>query len=263
MGFNKISNYVDIYGFRPRLFIGGYAKYGTVVGVITTVITYLFLTFIFFYYLIQMVTQQNLTAISSTRTSTTDDFIEINKDNFFFAFALEDKNYNLYIDEGIYYPEIHYKRGIRNSKGQFDYSNAIKFELDRCNYSYFGIDYNKSLINYPLNNLYCLNDLNHTIKGSFSDDEYSFITLKIYKCKNNTNRICKDEKNISDHLDGAIFTIQYQDSIFDPNNFSYPFKPIMGDFMTTVSQKYYKDIYIYLKKFSLISDKGIIFENKM
>ena len=33
--------------------------------------------------------------------------------------------------------------------------------------------------------------------------------------------------------------------------------------MTTISQKYFKELYVYIKKFSLTTDKGLIFENKI
>ena len=263
MVFQEIYNIIDVYGFSPKLFIGSYSKYGTIVGVIATIITYLFLIIIFFYYMFQLFSKRSLITISSTRAANSKDFIKINKNNFFFAFALEDNNYSLYIDEEIYYPEIYYKRGVRNSDGQFDYSDAIKFELDRCNTSYFGDNFENIIKNYSLNNMYCIKNLNHEIKGAFSDEEYSFITLKLYTCKNNTEkRNCKNESEINKYLDGAIFTIQYQDYIFNPNNYSYPFKPIVGDFLTTVSQKYFKELYIYLKEYSLTSDKGLIFEDK-
>ena len=264
MSLHNIFNIIDIYGYNPELFIGGYSKYGTIVGVITTIITYLFLIFIFFYYLFQLFVQKSFITISSTRTAILNqDEIKMNKNNFYFAFALEDKFYNLYVDEQIYYPEIYFKRGIRNEQHQFDYSNAIKFDFDRCNSSYFGNNYENILKNYSLDNMYCIKDLNQEIYGTFSDNEYSFIVLKLYTCKNNSERNnCKSESEISDYLDGAIFTIQYQDYIFDPKNYSYPFKPIIGDFLTTVSQKYFKELYIYLKKYIFTSDNGLIFENK-
>ena len=264
MSLHNIFNIIDIYGYNPELFIGGYSKYGTIVGVITTIITYLFLIFIFFYYLFQLFVQKSFITISSTRTAILNqDEIKMNKNNFYFAFALEDKFYNLYVDEQIYYPEIYFKRGIRNEQHQFDYSNAIKFDFGRCNSSYFGNNYENILKNYSLDNMYCIKDLNQEIYGTFSDNEYSFIVLKLYTCKNNSERNnCKSESEISDYLDGAIFTIQYQDYIFDPKNYSYPFKPIIGDFLTTVSQKYFKELYIYLKKYVFTSDNGLIFENK-
>ena len=264
MSLHNIFNIIDIYGYNPELFIGGYSKYGTIVGVITTIITYLFLIFIFFYYLFQLFVQKSFITISSTRTAILNqDEIKMNKNNFYFAFALEDKFYNLYVDEQIYYPEIYFKRGIRNEQHQFDYSNAIKFDFGRCNSSYFGNNYENILKNYSLDNMYCIKDLNQEIYGTFSDNEYSFIVLKLYTCKNNSERNnCKSESEISDYLDGAIFTIQYQDYIFDPKNYRYPFKPIIGDFLTTVSQKYFKELYIYLKKYIFTSDNGLIFENK-
>ena len=264
MSFKYFFNLMDIYGYTPRLFIDGYSKNATIFGIILTLITYLFFIIIFIYYLNNLLFNQTLTVISSTRTATLNDSIKMNNENFYFAFALEDKFYNLYIDEQIYYPEIFYKRGVRNSSGQFDYSDTTKFELDTCNLSQFGNNFKELFSSFPLKKMYCIKNLNHILKGGFSDNEYSFITLKIYKCINGTNKnnVCKIQEEIDDKLDGAIFTFQYQNYIFDPKNYSNPFKPILGDFMTTISQKYFKELYVYLKQFSLTTDKGLIFEDK-
>jgi len=263
MSFQYFYNLIDIYGYTPKLFIDGYSKNGTLFGIILTLITYLFFIVIFLYYLNNLFFNKTLTVISSTRTALNDSII-MNKDNFYFAFALEDKYYNLYIDEQIYYPEIFYKRGVRKSTGQFDYSDTTQFELDKCNLTQFGDKFQDLFSSFPLKKMYCIKNLNHSLKGGFSDNEYSFITLRIYKCNNNTkkNNVCKIEKEIEEKLDGAIFTFQYQNYIFDPKNYSNPFKPILGDFMTTISQKYFKELYVYIKKFSLTTDKGLIFENK-
>ncbi len=266
MSLQNFYNLIDIYGYNPKLFIDGYSKNGTLIGSILTLITYLFFILIFIYYLYNLFFDKTLTVISSTRTATLNDTIIMNKNNFYFAFALEDKNYNLYIDEQIYYPEIFYKRGVRkHSTGQFDYNDTTQFELDSCNINQFGDEFKDLYSSFPLKNMYCIKNLNHTLKGGFSDNEYSFIIIKIYKCNNNTKKKkdCKIKKEIDEKLDGALFTFQYQNYIFNPNNYSNPFKPILGDFMTTISQKYFKELYVYLKKFSLTTDKGLIFENKI
>ena len=92
MVFQEIYNIIDFYGFSPKLFIGSYSKYGTIVGVIATIITYLFLTIIFFYYTFQIFSKRSLITISSTRAANSKDFIKINKNNFFLFYI---KN-NLY-----------------------------------------------------------------------------------------------------------------------------------------------------------------------
>ena len=74
------------------------------------------------YYCNRLFINKELHTLSSVRSATSSDKVLVNKDNFLFAFALEDPRYNLYVDEEIYYPEIFFKHAIRNEKGQFDYN---------------------------------------------------------------------------------------------------------------------------------------------
>ena len=65
--------------------------------------------------------------------------------------------------------------------------------------------------------MYCIKNLNYTLTGSFAADEYSFIVLNLFPCKNNTGKKCKPQERLDYYLDGAFFTFQYQNFIFDPN----------------------------------------------
>ena len=214
------------------------------------------------YYCNKLFISKELHTLSSVRSATSSDTVSINKDNFFFAFALEDPRYNVYVDEEVYYPEVFYKHGVRNAKGQFDYSDSIKLITEKCSEAYFGDKFQDLITSFPLDNMYCIKNLNHTLTGSFAADEYSFIVLNMYPCKNTNETKCKSQDLLDYYLDGAFFTFQYQNFIFDPNDFDEPFKPKIGDYMTTISKKYFKKMYIYLKKHLLTTDTGLIFENK-
>ena len=53
-----LINYLDIYGFTPNLFIGGYKSYGSIFGVISSIssiiLSFLITLYFFLNYLIQM-----------------------------------------------------------------------------------------------------------------------------------------------------------------------------------------------------------------
>ena len=262
MKFQKINSIIDLYGFKPRLFINGYAKKGTIIGIIFSLITWIFMIVITVYYLNKLFINKELHTLTSIRSATSSDVIYLDKNNFFFAFALEDPRYNVYIDEEIYYPEVFYKHGVRDSTGKFDYSDATKLTTEPCSVSDFGEKFQKLVETLPLNNMYCIRNLNYTLTGSFAADEYSFIVLNMYVCKNTTEKTCKTQDRLNYYLDGAFFTFQYQNYILDPNDFNEPFKPKMGDYMTTISKKYYKNLYVYLKKYLLSTDTDLIFESK-
>ena len=262
MELHYFNSMIDLYGFKPRLFINGYSKKGTAIGIIFSLITWIFMITITVYYCNRLFINKELHTLTSIRSATSSDYVYMNKDNFFFAFALEDPRYNVYIDEEVYYPEVFYKHGVRDSNGQFDYSDATQLKTERCSELYFGEKFQELVKSFPLQSMYCIKNLNYTLTGSFAADEYSFLVLNMYQCKNNTGKKCKPQEQIDYLLDGAFFTFQYQNSIFDPNDFSEPFKPKIGDYMTTISKKYFKNLYVYLKKYLLITDIGLIFENK-
>ena len=262
MELQNFNSMIDLYGFKPRLFINGYSKKGTAIGIIFSFITWIFMITITVYYCNKLFISKELHTLASVRSATSSDKVYINKDNFLFAFALEDPRYNLYIDEEIYYPEVFFKHGVRNAQGQFDYSDSIQLIPEKCSKLNFG-DKFQDLISYlPLDNMYCIKDLNYSLTGSFAVDEYSFIVLNLYPCRNTSEKKCKPQERLDYYLDGAFFTFQYQNFIFDPNDFDEPFKPKIGDYMTTISKKYFKNIYIYLKKHLLTTDTGLIFESK-
>ena len=262
MELHNFNSMIDLYGFKHRLFVNGYSKKGTAIGIIFSVITWIFMITITIYYCNRLFINKELHSISSVRSATSSDYINMNKDHFLFAFALEDPRYNLYVDEEVYYPEVFYKHGIRDANGQFDYSDAIQLIPERCTESYFGEKFKDLFKSFPFNNMYCIKNLNYTLTGSFAADEYSFLVLNMYPCKNTTKKKCKTQEELDYLLDGAFFTFQYQNFIFDPNDIDEPFKPKIGDYMTTVSKKYFKNLYVYLKKYLLTTDTGLIFESK-
>ena len=180
MKFQKINSIIDLYGFKPRLFINGYAKKGTIIGIIFSLITWIFMIVITVYYLNKLFINKELHTLTSIRSATSSDAIYLDKNNFFFAFALEDPRYNVYIDEEIYYPEVFFKHGVRDSTGKFDYSDATQLFPERCSKSHFGDQFQDLIKNFPINNMYCIKNLNYNLTGSFAADEYSFIVLNMY-----------------------------------------------------------------------------------
>ena len=66
-------------------------------------------------------------------------------------------------------------------------------------------------------------------------------------------------------MNGTFIAIDFQDISIDPNNFLYPIIPKVGQFYTTLSKNYFKEIHLYFKKILIETDIGLIFneiENK-
>ena len=259
MSFQKIKNIFDMYGYAPYLFIGGYKRNGSLLGLISTLLSIIFSFLISSYFIIELFNKKNFTIITSETNPEGIDSVKLTKNTFYLSFYLQDPiSYKPIIDEKIYYPKIYYKLAKRNPKEGFIWTQK-SLEFGRCQLSDFDENYRKFYINYDLTNMYCIKNLSEDIRGIFTKNEYSFIFVELYECKNTTEQSnCKSKNEIDYYLNGTFMAIDFQDIAVDPNNFLHPIIPRISQFYTTLSNNYYKEIHLYFKKILIETDKGLI-----
>ena len=85
MELHNCNSMIDLYGFKPHLFINGYFKKGTAIGIIFSIFTWIFMIAITVYYCNKLFINKELTTLTSVRSATSSDYIYMNKDNFIFA----------------------------------------------------------------------------------------------------------------------------------------------------------------------------------
>ena len=262
MSFQTIINVLDLYGFKPQLFIGGFKRSGSLIGLISTILSIIMGFSISFYFFLKLFNTNEFTVITSEITPEGIESLELSNNTFYFSFALEDPiTYKSFVDESIYYPKVYYKEAHRDQKEGFIWTEKI-LDFGPCELNDFGSNYHKFLINHNLSNYYCIKNLNETIKGIFQKNEYSFIFVELYQCQNITGKKnCKSQQEIDYYLNGTFLAIDYQDITIDPNNYSNPGVPRIGEFYTTISKQYFKEIHLYFKKVIVKSDRGWIFTN--
>ena len=257
-----LINYLDIYGFTPNLFIGGYKSYGSIFGVISSISSIILSFLITLYFFLKLFNTNEFTVVSSEVTPEGIETIELSSKTFYFGFGLQDPlTYKPILDETIYYPKIYYRFGQRNKEEGFIwYNKSLEFGI--CKLKDFDKNYQKFFINYDLSNMYCIKNLNESIKGIFKKSEYSLIFVELFQCVNTTEKSnCKPQNIIDYYLNGTFLSLDYQDIAIDHTNFKNPGVPSIGEFYTTVSKNYYKEIHIYYKKVVVESDRGWIFTN--
>ena len=266
MSFQKIKNLFDMYGYSPYLFIGGYKRNGSFLGLLSTLLSIIVGCLFSSYFIIEFVSKKKFTIITSETNPEGIDSIKLTKNTSYFSFYLQDPiSYKPIIDESIYYPKVYYKTAKRNNKEGFIWTQK-SLEYGKCELNDFNENFQKLFINYDLSNMYCIKNLNELIKGVFTKDEYSFIFVEFYECKNTTEKLnCKSQSEINYYLNGTFMAIDFQDITIEPNNFVNPIIPKVGQFYTTLSKNYFKEIHLYFKKILIETDKGLIFneiENK-
>jgi hypothetical protein len=262
MSFQKIINSFDIYGYSPYFFVGGYKRSGSLIGLLSTITSIILGILISLYYINKLFNSKELTVITSEITPIGIDNINLTKDSFYFTFSLENpETYQSFIDENIYYPKVFYKYAIRDNEKGFIW-NEKNLNFGPCELNDFGINYRNYFENYNLNQMYCLKNINESIKGIFHKNEYSFIFIQFFECKNTTNKKnCKSQEEINYFLDGTFVTISYQSLNINPKNYLNPNEPTISEFYTTISHNFFKEIHLYFKKVIIKTDRGLIFDD--
>ena len=228
-------------------------------------VLYVFASFILFiYYMVLTTKRTEIRVYDSSLYSQEMPVIDINKNYFYFAFGLEDPvTLNRFVDESIYIPEVVY---IDRAKinGEFETINKRDIKLEICNESNFGKDYEHLFVDGELSNSYCLKDFDYnlTFQGGFKYEKMSYIRIKIYPCKNNTenNIQCKPQEVIDNFLTSGYFSILLKDIGLNPSNYSYPVTPTLQDLYTTVDRRIYKNYILNFGITEIQTDVGLFNE---
>ena len=253
----------DIYSRRISFYYKGKEKFGTTFGFILT-ITYIVLSLIIFLiHFVKTIKREEVTASILSVYPTEIPSININNDLFYISFGLEQSNkLSKFIDETIYYPEVLYIEQIKEN-GEYKITSEQILNIERCNIEKFGENYQQLLENEKLNDSYCLQDINITLKGDFQFNEMSYLKINIYPCINSTNNNykCKPQNVIDEYLELSYFSILIKDIGFNPFNFSYPTKPIIQYFNTEISRSIFKEYIMYFGIVEIDTDIGLFTNN--
>ena len=218
---------------------------------------------IFLIHFVKTIKREEVTASILSVYPTEIPSIKINNDLFYISFGLEQSNkLSKFIDETIYYPEVLYIEQIKEN-GEYKITSEQILNIERCNIEKFGENYQQLLENEKLNDSYCLQDINITLKGDFQFNEMSYLKINIYPCINSTNNNykCKPQNVIDEYLELSYFSILIKDIGFNPFNFSYPTKPIIQYFNTEISRSIFKEYIMYFGIVEIDTDIGLFTNN--
>ena len=252
---------LDIFGIPPLFTIRGSSTFQTYPGSFLTIFCISLILIYFLYYLTEMCNHKKPYLHSSLYYEENIPEIKLNKNNFSFAFSLENNEYKHYIDESIYNINAFQTTLILQNDGSYKSKND-NLKIIKCNEINFDLilDYYKQL---PLDNLFCIqNEI--FLEGDYKEPIWNYITLNFSKCENSTknNNSCKSEIEINNLLNEGFIGMYISDNIFHPYNFNEPLKLFIKNLYKPFSLKYYADIFLYLKLIQIETDIGYFFEDK-
>ena len=207
MEFNYL--YFDIYSKRISFFYNNQEKIGSYFGLFLTIIYITFSLTLFIYNLVMAFQRKDMKVYDSIMHTEQIPSMNIDSNNFYFAFGLEDPiSLNRYIDESIYYPEIVFIYKIKVN-GEFNTTIEKQLEFEKCNEEKFGENYQHLFMKGELNNSYCLKDFdnNLTLSGGFKYEIMKYIRIKIFPCTNRSenNNHCKPQDVIDYYFFFKLF----------------------------------------------------------
>ena len=256
--------FFDIYSKRASFFYNNQEKIGSYFGLFLTLIYIALSLILFIYYIINTLKRNNIVIYDSKKFTHELPIVNINPSNFYFAFGLENKEtLNRFIDESIYYPEIVFIDGTKVN-GEFVINSKINLEYEECKEENFGKNFQHLLLRGELNNSYCLKDFNFNLSliGGFKYEKMSYISIKIFPCKNSTknNNHCRSQKEIDKFFSNVYLSFLIKDIGLNPENFSSPEIPIFRDLDTIIDKRLYRRMILKYGVTEVLTDEGLISE---
>ena len=255
----------DMYSKRIGFFFNKYEKIGSYFGLLLT-LTYICASIILFIFQIIGVLKRNeLKVYDTTIYAQEIPMIEVDINQLYFAFALEDPlTTNRFIDEGIYTAKVAFIEKAKKND-EFVTVNTTFLDIEKCNVENFGKNYQHLFMQNELSNSYCLKDFNYTLTfaGSYKYERITYIRLRIYPCVNSTknNFTCKPQELIDRYLSSGYFSIVIKDFGLNPSNYSFPVLPTFQDLYTTIDKRIYRNYILNFGVTQIRTDTGLINEN--
>jgi hypothetical protein len=220
---------IDFFGKLPEIYINGNPKQVTFMGRMFTFIFMFIYILIIGYKLYRMIQREDITFYDSFTNTEELPSIQITNENFYFAFAVLNKEGKPFIDETIYYPKAYYTDG-----------ETEEINLERCHIDKIGKRYKTLFSNYELNNYYCLSNVNYIFKAYENS-----INIKLFPCKNRTenNNHCGPKEIIDSHINGRDIQFFFEDILITPFNYSNPIKERINTLYTTLYKNFGQYLY--------------------
>jgi len=247
-------NYInfDMYSKKIGFYYNNHEKISSFFGFFLTILFIFASLILFLYEIIKAIKRKELKVYDTNIYSQEMPIIDIDIDQFYFAFGLEYPNTaNRYIDESIYTVDITFL-DRRKIKDEFITVYQQKLEIEKCKVENFGKDYQNLFVKDELNNSYCLKNFNYslTFAGSYKYDRITYIRILVYPCVNssNNNFSCKPQEQIDSYFKSGYFSIVLKDFGLNPSNYSSPRVPTLQDLYTTIDKRFSKN---YILNFGL------------
>ncbi|EAR86895.1 transmembrane protein, putative (macronuclear) [Tetrahymena thermophila SB210] len=226
-GVRSMLNGLDIFGVPIQINFHSKDKFTTRLGgfvslIVFAVLVYMAVSSVLIIYRKEnpQVIQQNELKIPSR--------VDLNRNNFIFAFGILDANQNPFMDETIYKASAQFmlKVPVQDKNGNTKYQSVFSnIKVGPCTQELFGIPSLQSQFTaiYNYDQLYCIQDIDNLyLEGQVETNIYSGILITISTCQ---GKGCADPQVIENKIKNRQMHVYYSDYIVQAENYQNPFIP--------------------------------------
>lgn len=260
----KYIKQTDIFGDNISFKINNYDSSKTLVGGFFTIILYS-ISFIFLFFEAKdAFLKLNPILSSYTNVKQQRDQIELKNTTIPFAFGLIDDNntnYNNLVKFYISENKVDFKNG------KADTISIKMHPFSQCRLYHFPEITQNEFDSYNLSNYYCIDDLNITLSGYWSEKSLSFVEIDVKLCGNDdSEEKCLSNKNSLDEARkknrNVFLSIYFQNNILNTKNYKNYTTPFSDVIVLRLEPDFFKFAQVFLRKQTLVTDDGLIFENE-
>ena len=257
------SNF-DMYSKKLGFYFKNHEKVGSYFGLFLSLLFILVSIVLFIAQIVSALKRDELNVYDSTIYSQEMPSFEVDKEQFYFAFGLENpSNSKRFIDEGIYIPKVAFVEKVKVND-EFITVKTTQLPIERCKVENFGANYQHLFTKNELNNSYCLKNFTYPLnfQGGYKYEKFNYLRLRLYPCSNKTKNedSCKPQEEIDKFLASGYFSILIKDFGLNPSNYTDPVVPTFQDLYTTVDKKIYRNYILNFGITEVHTDKGILNE---
>ena len=243
----------DLFGKNPEFYYKGKAKKTSYVGIILSFIYVILYMAFFIFKLVRMIKKLDID-FYETYSFTGIPSISLNNQNFYAGFSLGGK-----VDKQIYYPKFQYY--VESRTGGIKNEPIVKnIDLEICQLEKFGKDHQELFKDKPLQNFYCVKEIQEDLIGYGSLDTFSYYYIMIYPCigTHPDGTACKPIEEVKNFFQKNFLEFTLQDIELTPKDYDNPSYPLTKDITTPVFQGLYQSIFAYFQIVNVDTDLDVL-----
>lgn len=262
--FNNIKNFygIDVLATPFTLKVGKKTQTSTHFSIILTKLLFLSIAVFFALQINSLFSLQDLQVSISAKDLMTRKEINLNSENFIFAFRLEDYNGDPLLNDDDLFRYFTFEVMYLNfSKKIDDLNEKRKINFSRCNRQDFnGVD--EYFIKNKLDTAFCLSNFSFDLTGYWDEDHVGYFYFNLNFCENSTdNQNCETSDKIKEIMAEPYISLYIENYEYDFQNMTSPIKRSIKNrynyiesSMAHVRTEFYKKVEFYTDSNFMFTD---------